>query len=61
VSEFADGALRPKEAARFLGVSKVYLYDLMSRGELVWSTRPGMRLISVRSLVAWLESGRVSK
>jgi excisionase family DNA binding protein len=54
VELFGDGALGVAEAARFSGIGRTTLYELMSAGKLAYTKVGSRRLIPRRGLVALL-------
>jgi len=50
----AEGALSVTEAARFAGVSRSTLYELMSAGRIVFLTIGRRRVVPRRSVVEFL-------
>ena len=47
----SDGLMRVQEAARFLGLSRASVYQLMDRGELPWVKLGRARRIPRRAVV----------
>jgi excisionase family DNA binding protein len=51
---FGDGSVTVAEAARFTGLGRTSLYDLMTAGELTYTKVGARRLIPRRALVELL-------
>lgn len=54
---FDDGALKVKNAAKFLDVDRTTIYRLMESGRLPYSMSVGGRKIPRRALVIFMEQG----
>jgi excisionase family DNA binding protein len=51
-----EGTMRIKEAVKFTGLSRSFLYVMMDRGDLTWVSFGRARLIPRKALVALLAS-----
>jgi excisionase family DNA binding protein len=56
---FAEGAMGVPEAAKFLGMSRTGVYDLMTSGRLVFSKLGRRRVVPRVALIELLRQGAV--